>query len=81
MAAWDSTGAQLHPPSPPPPGGAAWASLRATVQAEFVSHVRSLVALQQAGDGRWHQVLDAPATFLETSAIPVRCFRCFCSMW
>ena len=35
--------------------------------AVFQRHAAAMAALQNASDGRWHQVLDAPETFLETS--------------
>lgn len=37
------------------------------VIAVWRKHAAAFVALQDAKDGRWHQVLDTPATFLETS--------------
>jgi len=33
----------------------------------FQQHVAGLQAIQDAADGRWHQVLDDSSTFLETS--------------
>lgn len=39
----------------------------ADVLAAFRRHAAAFVAVQDAADGRWHQVLDAPTTFLETS--------------
>ena len=37
-------------------------------QAVFARLAGGLVRAQDAADGRWHQVLDEPSTFLETSA-------------
>jgi len=41
---------------------------RAAVLAVFARMANGLVRAQDAADGRWHQVLDEPDTFLETSA-------------
>jgi rhamnogalacturonyl hydrolase YesR len=40
--------------------------MRDAVLEAFVSHARGLLAVQ-SDDGRWHQVLDNPDTYLETS--------------
>jgi len=40
---------------------------RAKVLANFVRHCKGLRSVQSE-DGRWHQVLDNPSTYLETSA-------------
>ena len=37
------------------------------VLAAFRRHASAILAVQDATDGRWHQVLDDPTTFLETS--------------
>ena len=35
--------------------------------AVFQRHAGAMASLQNKSDGRWHQVLDAPTTYLETS--------------
>ena len=41
--------------------------LLAPLRAAFVAHAAGVLAVQSP-DGRWHQLLDAPTSFLETSA-------------
>ena len=41
---------------------------RAAVLAVLTRQLEGAIAVQSASDGRWHQVLDVPSTFLETSA-------------
>ena len=55
------------PPPPSPPANADWVAAVADVERELLGHARAMVRVQHPTDGRWHQVLDANATFLETS--------------
>lgn len=49
------------------PGPAASAAKKRAL-AIFVRHATALANVQNATDGRWHQLLDDPTSFLETSA-------------
>jgi Glycosyl Hydrolase Family 88 len=44
------------------------------VNSVWVKHAQALAALQDTKDGRWHQVLDDPTTFLETSVTAMTLF-------
>ncbi len=43
-------------------------SLRQLLLEDFVDFMDALVSAQDAADGRWHQLMDMPSTYLETSA-------------
>ena len=48
--------------------------LMAALLSRFRSHAAAMAAVQEPTDGRWHQVLDANSTFLETSATAMATF-------
>ena len=52
----------------PPPRASVPVPARGAVLAVFSRLAAGLVRMQDAADGRWHQVLDEKETFLETSA-------------
>jgi rhamnogalacturonyl hydrolase YesR len=43
------------------------AAAEAAAAKVFVAHARALAAVQEPGDGRWHQLLDNATMWLETS--------------
>lgn len=42
--------------------------MRQNLISDFVDFIDALVAVQDQDDGRWHQLMDMPSTYLETSA-------------
>lgn len=44
------------------------------VLAVLAAHAKALAGVQNVSDGRWHQVLDDPTTYLETSATAMNLF-------
>ena len=43
-------------------------SLRQPLLEDYVDFMDALVSVQDVADGRWHQLMDMPSTYLETSA-------------